>query len=307
MLKQVTLWALIIGLVSLSGCAHNNCQLAAVPAWLDTQQLLEDATQLSDIEMSGREPDTDGSHKAAGYIEKRLKQTGVEPWLGSYRQPFIESGPFVDKTLQNLVGYLPATETTSRYVVVIAHYDHLGQRGFKTFYGADDNASGVAAMLALAEQAAQTPKRSRHLIFVASDGEESGLLGAKHFAQTTQDLSIDLVLNLDMLGRNDGYRKLVVSPSNHPQVKQQLQQLQARSYGCYRIGHPQDRRQLQRIDYSRSSDQHAFKPYNRPWIFVGGNQHSDWHTQYDTVERFNLDYFNLATATSWQLLNLWLD
>ena len=86
----------------------------------------------------------------------------------------------VDGAKRNVVGRIDGTAAPGRYIVVSAHYDHIGVRNGQVFNGADDNASGTAALFALARHfSANRPRHS--LIFAAFDAEESGLRGARHF------------------------------------------------------------------------------------------------------------------------------
>lgn len=114
--------------------------------------------------------------------------------------------------IKNVMAYLPGTgEGADEFVVIGAHYDHLGRGGRFTlggkpgdiFNGADDNASGTAAMLELAERFALTGPHERSLIFIAFTAEELGLIGSNHFLQNAPiDLSrVVAMLNMDMVGR----------------------------------------------------------------------------------------------------------
>jgi hypothetical protein len=118
----------------------------------------------------------------------------------------------------NVVGLLPGSDPQLKqeYVIIGAHYDHLGMGGpgsgsrrpdtLAVHNGADDNASGVAGLLELAEKWAAAPEKpKRSLLFVAFTGEEMGLLGSKHFVNNPLiDLSrVQLMINLDMIGRLD--------------------------------------------------------------------------------------------------------
>ena len=116
-----------------------------------------------------------------------------------------------------MVAWLEGTQYPDKYIVITAHYDHLGKSGGKIYNGADDNASGVAAMLSIAEQLRRSrPKHS--VIFLATDAEEKGLYGAKAFVQKppVEISSIRFNLNLDMLAQGGGTSpKLYVSRGPH--------------------------------------------------------------------------------------------
>ena len=114
----------------------------------------------------------------------------------------------------NVVMYLEGNKLSNEYIIVGAHYDHLGMGGpgsgsravdtVAIHYGADDNASGVALMVELAEKLANSRKGfARNILFVAFSGEEMGLLGSKHFVENMgiEPSNVNLMVNLDMVGR----------------------------------------------------------------------------------------------------------
>ncbi|MDE6610447.1 MAG: M20/M25/M40 family metallo-hydrolase, partial [Muribaculaceae bacterium] len=159
-------------------------------------------------ELEGREAGYKSGRIAGNYVESQLKALGLEPWDGtSYSQPFdayhverqkhgrytvhpdsiakISTGVHQRLHLRNILGKITG-KNPDEYVVIGAHYDHLGVDplldGDKIYNGADDNASGVAAVLQIARAfiaSGQQPMRT--VIFALWDGEEKGLLGSEHF------------------------------------------------------------------------------------------------------------------------------
>ena len=106
---------------------------------------------------------------------------------------------------RNVVGLIRGLDTT-RYILVGAHYDHLGTRDGITYYGADDNASGTAGMLSLAAKWSRIPEKPAcNLLFAAWTAEEKGILGSTFFCRTSPVVGkgLSLVINMDMLSRND--------------------------------------------------------------------------------------------------------
>lgn len=109
-------------------------------------------------------------------------------------------------TARNVIGVLIGTGShADEYVVIGAHYDHLGIRRDQIHNGADDNASGTSAVMELARAFASTPVRERSIIFMTFSGEEIGLNGSRHFAAhpTVPIESIKAMINMDMIGRLD--------------------------------------------------------------------------------------------------------
>lgn len=128
-----------------------------------------------------------------------------------------------EASTSNVIMFLEGTTLKDQYIVVGAHYDHLGMGGpgsssrspdtVAVHYGADDNASGVALMIELAGRlASDRHGHARNIIFVAFSGEEMGLLGSKYFVENMgiDPASIDLMVNLDMVGRLNKEKNLQV-------------------------------------------------------------------------------------------------
>ena len=185
--------------------------------WLPVQV---DVVYLASDDLQGRETGTEGERLAAEYIARRFAQIGLKPYAAgnaaTWYQPFdfvYKSNPHAekgeDRTGKNVIGYID--NGADRTVVVGAHYDHLGMGGFGSRHlgepaihnGADDNASGVAGMLRIAEKLKASPARHNNYLFIAFSGEELGLYGSKYFAQhpVFSLENVNYMLNLDMVGR----------------------------------------------------------------------------------------------------------
>lgn len=193
----------------------------------------EDVTFLASDDLEGRETGTKGEKKAATYIIDRFKKIGlkpggtngyyqefkVNPSMNPHEMPKIGEG---NDTLaivgNNVVGIIDNPGELS--VIIGAHYDHLGYGGVSSLYrgdsaqvhnGADDNASGVAAMIQLAERLSKE-NLPIDIIFVAFTGEEKGLWGSNYFAKNaTIDLgNVSAMINMDMVGRLDEEKALAI-------------------------------------------------------------------------------------------------
>jgi hypothetical protein len=159
---------------------------------------------LADPSLRGRGGGTADEAAAADKVAAWLREAGVEPagdhgWL----QPFTFGG---DRKSQNVVGIVRGTEARAGHIVVGAHYDHLGVRGGELHPGADDNASGTAALVAIGAALTRDGQRpARTVILVAFGAEEDGLHGSKHYAASPRRPldEVALMVNLDMVGRTD--------------------------------------------------------------------------------------------------------
>jgi len=192
-----TLFITLLSLFSL----HLSAQLN----WQPTQKELAGALNfLSSPLLEGREAGERGSLIAAEYIASVMEQIGLDPF-GSvdWFQDFEMEGK--SEVLRNVLGMIRGTDST-RFVVLSAHYDHLGMRGDTIYAGADDNASGVSGMLALANQWVNRKERPPcSLIFAAWSAEEKGMLGSKYFVENFAPGKEAFLLNMnfDMISRSD--------------------------------------------------------------------------------------------------------
>ena len=220
----------------------------------------------------------------------------------------------------DVIGVLPGTDLKDQYVVVSAHYDHLGIRNGQIYYGADDDGSGTVSVLEIAEAftkakaAGKGPRRS--IIFLANSGEEEGLWGSDYYtshptfplAQTTVDL------NIDMIGRIDPNRKqgdstnyvyvvgddklssdlhTISEAENNKHTKLELD---------YKFNDPNDK---ERIYYR--SDHYNFAKHGVPIIFYFDGIHADYHKPTDTPDKINYDLMakraQLVFYTAWDMAN----
>jgi hypothetical protein len=204
--------------------------LATLDPVFSSDRMMQTVNYLASSELAGRAPGTDGINKVADYIVEKFKSAGLLAGSddGTYFQTWDE---VVDANgnkapVKNIIGIIPGTnpDLKDESVIICAHYDHLGlgwpgiNKGNegKIHPGADDNASGVAVMLELAELLGNTLKPQRTVIFIAFTCEESGLLGSKYYVKNMKRFpakKVIGVLNFDTVGRL-GEKKLLVLSSN---------------------------------------------------------------------------------------------
>lgn len=163
--------------------------------------------------MEGRGLGSKGLQDSADFISEQFRRAGLQPLDGSFQQRWLEAVPgYGDLELSNVVGMIPGInpDLSASPLVVGAHYDHLGRvpQTARFYPGADDNASGVAVMLAVAEKLSRAFTPQRPIVFVAFTGEETGLLGSRRFIDnppgsvSTEELFA--MINLDAVGRLEG-------------------------------------------------------------------------------------------------------
>lgn len=264
---------------------------------IDDAQLLEDVAVLSADSLEGRGAGSAGGAKARAYIRAAFERIQLRPFEEGYEQPFALRNRGADAPPGvNLLGYVPGAERPDTFIVVTAHYDHLGIRRGQIFNGADDNASGVAGMLALADYFSR--HRPRHsILFAALDAEEMGLLGAEALVQDPP-VSRDhfaLNVNLDMISRNEKDELFVAGVHHAPFLKSYLERVAARSQVHLRFGHDGGSDMLE--DWTRSSDHGPFHLAGIPFVYFGVEDHPDYHQATDDFENIDPDFFARAVAT----------
>ena len=283
---------------------------------------------LASDELQGREAGFHGSRVTSEYIVSLLQWMGVSPLADCYFQPFdayrkerqkkgrLEVHPdsivklkqevHQKLTMRNVLGMIPG-KNTKEYVIVGAHFDHLGidpvLDGDQIYNGADDNASGVSAVLQIARAfLASGQQPERNVIFAFWDGEEKGLLGSKYFVQTCPFLSqIKGYLNFDMIGRN-----------NKPQQPKQVVYFYTAAHPVFGDWLKEDIRKYSlqlEPDYRAwenpigGSDNGSFAKVGIPIIWYHTDGHPDYHQPSDHADRLNWD--KVVEITKASFLNMW--
>ena len=174
---------------------------------IDVQLVKKHLYTLADDEMEGRKAGTPGIEKAAQYIEGEFQKLGLKTFqdADNYRQSFEKEG----LELFNVVGVLEGKEKKDEFVVVSAHYDHLGVlkavNGDSIANGADDDASGVTAVLTLAKYFKDKDNNARSIVFVAFTAEEKGLWGSNYFGTQVNPDEIVAGINIEMIGKDSKF------------------------------------------------------------------------------------------------------
>lgn len=271
---------------------------------VDPTRLLEDVRRLAAPEMDGRRIGTDGNARARAYIVQRLREEKAQPLGGAFEHPF----DFVHTSIKaiwrrdrpvrlpfhgtNVLALIPGS-VPGPALVVSAHYDHLGRRDGVVYPGADDNASGVAALLAVARAFAASPPR-HPVVLAVFDGEELGLRGAESFVAHppagTPPLGLDL--NFDMLSRSAGGDLTVAGTGPSPGLRPDVEAVAAASRVHVHLGHdrPWYRAGLLE-DWTEGSDHGAFAAAGVPYLYLGVEDHADYHAPTDTFDRIDTAFY----------------
>lgn len=198
MRKVLVSLVLLVQAMLVSGQTH-----VSYESLMGTEELRQSIDYLADELAEGRATGSAGKMEAEQFIRERFRSYGLKPFNWNYTQSF----PYNDTTMvRNVIGVVPANRMTDEYIVIGAHYDHLGKLGGRIYSGADDNASGVAALLALARSFAAMRSTgsgpAKNLIFVAYDGKELDMAGSEYFVNHLPFPAEKIVcaINMDMLG-----------------------------------------------------------------------------------------------------------
>lgn len=255
-------------------------------------RLLDDLAWLADDARGGRGVGTPENAAVRDWIAGRFIELGLNSIGESHVQPFETRRA----KGANVVGVVEGTSGADRTIVITAHFDHLGTRDGVVFNGADDNASGTAALLAAAEWF-RTHRPTFRLAFVALDAEEHGLQGARAFVAAAP-IALDAMavnVNMDMVGRNDR-GELYVSGTYHTPVLADILEPVARS-APVRLVFGHDRPDSGSDDWTKQSDHAAFHDAGIPFLYFGVEDHDDYHRPTDDVSGIQPDFFVGATES----------
>lgn len=256
----------------------------------DPTKLVKDLNFISSDAMQGRKTGTAGIKKAEDFIIQQLKETSVQPFVEGYIQPFVISGQITGK---NILAVIPGKKKET--IVVSAHYDHVGMKGEEIFNGADDNASGVAALLAMIPYF-QKNLPDHRIIFAFFDAEEIGLKGSAHFTSAIdlQKENIVLNINLDMVSRSDKNELYACGGFHNPKTKAVLEKIKVE--GCtLRFGH--DDPSMKRNDWTAQSDHYNFHVKKIPFVYFGVEDHADYHRSTDDFNKINPVFYSNSVET----------
>lgn len=277
-------------------------------------------------DMEGRKTGEAGQKKVAAYIRDFYKKNKIAPAEGTQDYYQAVSGAFMQRQFspklndsENVVAVVEGSDLSEEYLVISAHYDHVGMANGQIFNGADDNGSGTSGLMELARvfQKAKNegngPRRT--IVFLHCTGEEYGLHGSRYYTdsqalyplnQTIANLNIDMIGRVDAKHQNSGnYIYLVGSDRLSLDLHNISEEANANyvnielDYEYNALSHPE-------MIYYRS-DHYNFAKNNIPVIFYYNGSHPDYHMPTDTVEKIDFDQMlkrvQLVFATAWELAN----
>lgn len=277
------------------------------------QNLKKTVSYIASDELKGRLAGSEGEKKASEFISKGFKSLKLKPYNGkSYIQNFSydlklnphEESSAVKISSRNVIGYLD--NKASRTIIIGAHYDHLGLNEHhnstlmnsdgQIHNGADDNASGVSAVLELARMFSQNKtKEKANYVFALFSGEEDGLMGSKKFAEEVKNQYPNVIsmINLDMIGRLNKDKDLTVGGVGTSHVFGEM--IKKYKPAGFNLA----------IDSAGvgPSDHTSFYLKDIPVLFLFTGTHSDYHKPTDDTERVNFTGLRNITHYVFNLAN----
>lgn len=297
-LRRLTAPVLSVAIAACTPALRN----APTPPHADSSAIRRDIEFLASDRLEGRLTGTPGNDSAAAYLARRYRSLGLTELVPEYLQPFdglsaqdAHMGRTAPRPTQNVVALLRGRDPALRdeYVVIGAHFDHLGrsstsaldpEAGDAIRNGADDNASGTAAVLDLARLLAANPPR-RSVIFVNFSGEELGVLGSAWFVNhlPVAPGSIVAMLNFDMVGRLRDDKLIVYGTSTATELKGIVDSANTASAAAGTA--------MLRIsgggDGYGPSDQSSFYAKDIPVLHFFTDLHQDYHRATDDADKIN--------------------
>ncbi len=288
---------------TLTAIISASCLFAATAnaADFDRDQAVETLKVLAADDMGGRATGTPGNAKARAFLLEKIADLDVDVVGSSYEHMFEftlegQDGSQTPMVGTNLLFRIEGSGDTDKTLVISAHYDHVGIQNGEVFNGADDNASGVAGLMAVAENFKNTPPVN-DVLFALFDAEEMGLQGARAFVGNIENTDANIVFNInfDMLSRSDKNELYVAGVFHRPDLKPLVEQIAAEAPVKLLMGH--DDPELGSNDWTLSSDHGPFHREGIPFLYFGVEDHPHYHRASDEFDTVPVDFFLRSIET----------
>ena len=327
-MKKIVISLCLAAFLSFTSSAQNVDQKDLVQTYINSlskQNLINNLGVLASDEMEGRKTGEFGQKMAANFIRDYYKDLKIDaaPGTDNYFQivPSKDMRRMFSPKLndsENVVAYIEGSEFPNEYIVISAHYDHVGMANGEIYNGADDDASGNSAVMEIArlfqkaKLAGNGPKRT--IVFLHCTGEEYGLFGSNYYVNNPLFPLENTVcnLNIDMIGRTDKKHEkskdylYLVGSDKLSQELHDLSEVTNKKYSKLILDYEFNEENHPEQIYYRS-DHYNFAKRNIPVIFYYSGTHVDYHQPTDTFEKIEFDKMHqrikLIFATAWEVAN----
>lgn len=273
---------------------------AAARATITSADLRKHVEFLASDTLEGRRGGTDGARAAAAYLASQFRSFGLKPAAEGFRQEFGDLG------MQNIVAVWGDAKSGLAPIVVSAHYDHVGTGGKGTkkendgliHNGADDNASGTALVLEVAEACSSLPAPARPVVFALWDGEEQGLIGSGEYAKAHEEAGTlpSLAIVCDMIGRSSCDRVFVFGVDTVTGLEAVVENAINDVAESNRLRPTYIRKHLPR------SDHWPFYKRDVPYLFFHTGIHESYHRPTDDADTLNYDTAETISRLTFDIL-----
>ncbi|MCF8273857.1 MAG: M28 family peptidase [Flavobacteriaceae bacterium] len=265
------------------------------------QALLQNIKTLSSDAFEGRRTGTKGANKAKEYIKNQFYHFNVLPLAEKFEQSFYFSSKGKSYNGTNILGLIKGTESNEKFIVISAHYDHEGIKNGLIYNGADDDASGVSALISFAEYFKNNPPK-HSIILAAFDAEELGLQGSEYFVSNSiiPLNKIILNLNMDMISRSETNKLFAVGSSFNKTLNDVISNFKQSERVKLIAGH-EGKDNLENWTYS--SDHASFHKKRIPFIYFGVDDHQDYHTPNDDYENIQPEFYKESVKIIIEVFN----
>jgi Zn-dependent M28 family amino/carboxypeptidase len=282
-MKNIIISILIVLSCLTASCAQNQHQTDKIKG----DKLLERLEILSSDKFEGRKTDEKGNDSARAYIIQQFKSLNISGFNGSFEHPFTFKTKEKTYNAVNILAEIKGTETSEKYIVISAHHDHMGMKNGNIYNGADDDASGISALISFAEYFIQNPPK-HSVILAAFDAEELGLEGAKYFVETFNNDNILVNLNMDMISRSSKDELYVVGARYREWLTEILNRFKNPTTSKLLQGHDgSDDKQ----DWTMSSDHGPFHEAKIPFLYFGNEDHAAYHKPTDDFKDITPEFY----------------
>uniref|UniRef100_UPI00404AE25A M28 family metallopeptidase n=1 Tax=Gelidibacter sp. TaxID=2018083 RepID=UPI00404AE25A len=288
---------------------------------ITANELKKSVYTLASDSLEGRKTGEIGHHKAAKFLKDFYQREAISSPLitGDYYQNIPEE--FLNqnnKTSQNVLAYIKGTDFPDEVLIISGHLDHLGIKDSLVYYGADDNASGTAALMEIAQafneakKAGFSPKRS--VLISHFTAEENGLYGSNYYIQnpvfplnkTVANLNIDMIGRTDRFHNKDDQYIYLIGSDRISKELHYISEAANEDFTRLKLDYKYNADNEPNRYYYRS-DHYNFAQKGIPVIFYFNGEHDDYHQATDTPDKLNYPLLEKRTklifATAWYIAN----